>query len=357
LAWIRLNFQFKGSDPYQHLRGVFISKMLDLKSEETQFAIRAVREASRLVRQVQAELVSPALTKEDRSPVTVADFASQALVGRMISLDFPEDLLAAEESAAALREPAESGTLEQVTHFVRYSESQATPDQVCAWIDRGAAGTGSRFWTLDPIDGTKGFLRGDQYAIALALILSGKVQVGVLGCPNLVEGHRSQMGGEGSLLVAVRGEGAWWASLMDETAAIKPVRVSDRDGAAEARLLRSFESGHTNVSQVDLFADALGVQAEPVRMDSQAKYAVLAAGYGEIYLRLLSPKQPDYREKIWDQAAGSLIVEEAGGRVTDLQGQPLDFSRGRTLANNRGVLATNGRLHEAALQGLKAIQA
>jgi 3'(2'), 5'-bisphosphate nucleotidase len=210
---------------------------------------------------------------------------------------------------------------------------------------------------LDPIDGTKGFLRGDQYAIALALILSGKVQVGVLGCPNLVEGHRSQMGGEGSLLVAVRGEGAWWASLMDETAAIKPVRVSDRDGAAEARLLRSFESGHTNVSQVDLFADALGVQAEPVRMDSQAKYAVLAAGYGEIYLRLLSPKQPDYREKIWDQAAGSLIVEEAGGRVTDLQGRPLDFSRGRTLANNRGVLATNGRLHEAALQGLKAIQA
>jgi 3'(2'), 5'-bisphosphate nucleotidase len=92
-------------------------------------------------------------------------------------------------------------------------------------------------------------------------------------------------------------------------------------------------------------------------MDSQAKYAVLAAGYGEIYLRLLSPKQPDYREKIWDQAAGSLIVEEAGGRVTDLQGQPLDFSRGRTLANNRGVLATNGRLHEAAMQGLKAIQA
>ncbi|HEX9616582.1 MAG TPA: inositol monophosphatase family protein, partial [Anaerolineales bacterium] len=204
---------------------------------------------------------------------------------------------------------------------------------------------------------TKGFLRGDQYAIALALIVAGRVQISVLACPNLVEGYRPQAGGEGSLLVAVRGEGAWTASLLDETEPFSRVTVSERGRAAQARLLRSFESGHTNVSQVDLFAEALGVQAEPVRMDSQAKYAVLAAGHGEIYLRLLSPKQPDYREKIWDQAAGSLIVEEAGGLVTDLQGRPLDFSKGRTLADNRGVLATNGRLHTAALQGLQAIQA
>ena len=331
--------------------------MYNLKSDEAQFAIQAVRAASRLVKQVQAELVSAALTKEDRSPVTVADFASQALVGRMLARTYPQDPLVAEESASALREPAEGGTLERVTHFVSYFEAGAEPEQVCAWIDRGAAQPDTRFWTLDPIDGTKGFLRGDQYAIALALIVAGRVHISVLGCPNLVEGYRPQAGGEGSLLVAVRGEGAWTASLLDETEPFSRVKVSERGRAAQARLLRSFESGHTNVSQVDLFAEALGVQAEPVRMDSQAKYAVLAAGHGEIYLRLLSPKQPDYREKIWDQAAGSLIVEEAGGLVTDLQGRPLDFSKGRTLAENRGVLATNGRLHTAALQGLQAIQA
>ena len=62
-------------------------------------------------------------------------------------------------------------------------------------------------------------------------------------------------------------------------------------------------------------------------------------------------------EKVWDQAAGSIVVEEAGGRVSDLDGNSLDFSRGRTLANNRGVLATNGPLHEAFLAGLKAIGA
>jgi 3'(2'), 5'-bisphosphate nucleotidase len=330
--------------------------MDNLKSEETQFAIQAVRQASRLVKQVQAELVSPALTKDDRSPVTVADFASQAYVGCSLAQTFPGDVLVAEESASVLREPDERPTLEQVTHFVSYFEAGARPAVVCDWIDRGAGLPGDRFWTLDPIDGTKGFLRGDQYAVALALIENGQVQIGVLGCPNLVEGYRPEVGGEGSLLVAVRGEGAWTAPLLRESGRFSQVKVSERDHAAQARLLRSFESGHTNVSQVDLFAEALGVQAEPVRMDSQAKYAVLAAGHGEIYLRMLSPRQPDYREKIWDQAAGSLIVEEAGGQVTDLQGRNLDFSAGRTLANNRGILATNGLLHGTALQGLQAIQ-
>jgi len=91
-------------------------------------------------------------------------------------------------------------------------------------------------------------------------------------------------------------------------------------------------------------------------MDSQAKYAVLAAGGGEVIVRLLSPKLPDYREKIWDQAAGALVLEEAGGRITDLDGKPLEFTS-RVLVNNRGVLASNGHLHEALLKSLAAIQA
>jgi 3'(2'), 5'-bisphosphate nucleotidase len=90
-------------------------------------------------------------------------------------------------------------------------------------------------------------------------------------------------------------------------------------------------------------------------MDSQAKYAVLAAGQGDLLVRLLSPSMPDYREKIWDQAAGALIIEEAGGTITDLDGRTLDFAAGRTLAHNRGVVASNGHLHEAALAALKRI--
>ena len=60
-----------------------------------------------------------------------------------------------------------------------------TPEAIAAWIDKGNGNIAPRYWTLDPIDGTKGFIRGDQYAIALALIEQGQVKVGVLGCPSL----------------------------------------------------------------------------------------------------------------------------------------------------------------------------
>jgi HAL2 family 3'(2'),5'-bisphosphate nucleotidase len=214
----------------------------------------------------------------------------------------------------------------------------------------------ARFWTLDPIDGTKGFMRGDQYATALALVVKGQVQVGALACPNLEDGYRPDLEGVGSLVVAARGQGTWVASLAAPER-YERLRVSVRSQPNEARILRSFEAGHTNIDKIGEFAQVLGVQAPPIRMDSQAKYAVLAAGKGDILLRLLSPGQPDYKEKIWDQAAGSLVLEEAGGSITDLMGQRLDLTTGRSLQNNRGILASNGRYHPLALQALSAIGA
>lgn len=331
--------------------------MLNFDRPETKFALSIVRQASLLVKQVQAEMVSTALTKDDRSPVTVADFASQALIGRALSETFPNQPLVGEEDSAELRQPAGRNILEQVAQFVSSYTPQATPENVCSWIDHGAGEPADQFWTLDPIDGTKGFLRGNQYAVALALIVNGQVQIGVLGCPNLEEGYKSNPGGRGTLAISVRGEGAWLTSLENERDPFSELHVSDTNVATQARLLRSFESGHTNIGQIDYFAQELRVEVEPVRMDSQAKYVLLALGKGELYLRLLSSKQPDYREKIWDQAAGSLIVEEAGGRVSDLSGRVLDFTTGRTLLNNRGILASNGILHDEALQALREIDA
>ena len=99
----------------------------------------------------------------------------------------------------------------------------------------------------------------------------------------------------------------------------------------------------------------MGIQAEPVRMDSQAKYAVLASGKDCCFA--CSPPPSLTTAKIWDQAAGSIVVEEAGGKITDLHGKPLDFTAGRTLARNRGILASNTLLHPAALDALRAIEA
>ncbi len=321
------------------------------------FAIGAIRKAADIIQRVQREMVTPALTKEDRSPVTVADLAAQAVIGRMIAEQADGMRLVAEESSDPLRQVENHESLEQVTQFVRHVDASATPSSVCDWIDVGTAEPGERFWTLDPLDGTKGFLRGEQYAVALARVEHGRVVLGALACPNLLRPERPRSGGPGTCVVAVRGQGTWSRSLADGDEAWTRARVSDCRDASAARLLRSVESGHTNTGQIGQLIDSLEIGADPVAMDSQAKYAVLAAGGGDCLVRLLSSSRPDYQEKIWDQAAGSLAVMEAGGRVSDLAGRPLDFSTGRTLANNRGILATNGHLHDVLLEALARLNA
>jgi 3'(2'), 5'-bisphosphate nucleotidase len=156
----------------------------------------------------------------------------------------------------------------------------------------------------------------------------------------------------GTLVIALRDKGTW-ATPLDGPEHFIALRVSACTQPDQARILGSYEAEHTNQGQVDEFARHLGVKTDPLRLDSQAKYALLAGGQGELLLRLLSPARLDYREKIWDQAAGSLIIQEAGGKVTDLDGLPFDFSTGRALRHNRGMLASNGFLHQKALETLR----
>nr|MCU0232201.1 3'(2'),5'-bisphosphate nucleotidase [Acidobacteriota bacterium] len=179
---------------------------------ERRIAAGAVLEAARLAVAVRAERVAPqALAKADRSPVTIADFGSQAVICRLLRRAFPADPIVAEEAADALREPGGAATLAAVTEQVRRLEPTADRDAVCAWIDAGGGAVGPRFWTLDPIDGTKGFLRDDQYAIALALVVDGRVEVAALACPALPLAADRPAAPVGTIFVAVRGEGATMA--------------------------------------------------------------------------------------------------------------------------------------------------
>ena len=134
----------------------------------------------------------------------------------------------------------------------------------------------------------------------------------------------------------------------------RPVRTctsADRDDPESGRrFCESVESGHSAHGDAASVAERLGITAAPLRMDSQAKYAVVARGEADIYLRL--PTRAEYREKIWDHAAGALIVAEAGGTVTDIHGRPLEFHHGRELAANRGVIVSNGRLHDRVLEAI-----
>jgi HAL2 family 3'(2'),5'-bisphosphate nucleotidase len=321
-------------------------------------AVRAVRRAAIATRWAQGRLVSGnTLTKSDDSPVTVADFAAQAIVCNTLAEELGDVAVVGEETPDDLVDRPD--LLDGVASLVDMGvgTSNVTATDVIEAVGRGAsdAPRDGTYWTLDPIDGTKGFVRGDQYAIALALIDGGRVVFGVLGCPNLPNPD----GTRGALLVG-SGESAVMYPLDDAAGSDgasasegRPIRVDAAAVLSEARFCESVESGHSDQTHSVAIAQRLGITAEPYRIDSQCKYAAVARGDASIYLRL--PTRADYVEKIWDHAAGKFVVECAGGVVTDVTGAPLDFSHGKLLQANRGVVATNGRFHEQVLDAVGAV--
>lgn len=318
-----------------------------LYEREKQVAIQAVIAAAKLCEQVRKEQDSVAIAKPDRSPVTVADFGAQAVICQGLMESFPNDPVIGEENSTLLRTKTEQ--LAQVTQYVQAQIPSATTESVTTWIDRGNGEVASRYWTLDPIDGTKGYIRGDQYAIALALVEEGKLKVGVLGCPALSVDPAQPDGERGVLFVAVKGQGTTMIPLGG--GAPQPVYVQSNH-VDLFRLAESVVSEHSNPELQEVVAQAVGLTAPSVRIDSQAKYGVVARGEASLYLRFPSFKFPDHRQNTWDHAAGAIVVEEAGGRVTDMYGQPLDFSFGIKLLNNHGIIASNGVIHDAVLAAL-----
>lgn len=322
-----------------------------LYESERRVAVGAVLKAVGLCQAVRDALgPEETMAKRDKSPVTVADFGSQALICLDLLNAFPDDPIAAEEDATGLRTPSGAALEAKITHHVNAMIPGLTVDEILASIDRGTwrGGPTGRYWVLDPIDGTKGFLRGDQYAVALALVEEGEVVLGVLGCPNLPLEATRPDGTKGSLFVAVKGQGATLRRFGDPSE--RRVTVAESADPAGASYCESVEAEHSSHERTARIAAMLGVAKPPLRIDSQCKYGVVARGDVSIYLRL---PQAGYQEKIWDHAAGSIIVKEAGGAVSDVQGRPLDFSRGRTLHQSAGIVVTNGKLHPRVLAAVR----
>lgn len=320
----------------------------------------AVERAMLVTRLVQKQLGRlRAMTKDDKSPVTIADYAAQAVVAHELSRGLKgaggagSFVLVAEESAAFLKQPEHKAHLEATVAALRESGAwpEATEADVLAAIDLGAGepeATGA-FWTLDPIDGTKGFLRSQQYCIALARIDRGVVELGVMGCPNLPQSSGASLDvpdPRGVLLHALRGGGAF-----------DPVRLAVRSASVRqpVRIAESMESGHSDHSGSARIMNRAAPGYKAVRLDSQCKYAVVARGQADVYLRL--PVKPGYVERIWDHAAGSLIAAEAGCTVTDVEGRPLDFSLGRGLEANKGIVVAPAELHARVIAAIAEIRA
>ncbi|MEM9662644.1 MAG: inositol monophosphatase family protein, partial [Planctomycetota bacterium] len=213
-------------------------------------AQEAVVLSSGVCRQVQAALDEVrAITKDDKSPVTVADFASQAVVARVLRDRLGDVILVGEEDSKFLREPEHGAHLEAVTAAVREVFDNTDSDAVLELIDIGAGDTHhAGFWTLDPIDGTKGFLRGQQYAIALAYIERGTPVVGAMGCPNLPADFGKALDvpdAEGTVYIAIKGDGAGQiVGGGDPTT----VRRNDLEASDAIGVCGSVEKAHTNMS-------------------------------------------------------------------------------------------------------------
>ena len=372
--WTRLSLV---SHQLPSSKALFTTVKMSTYSKELEVAELAVQRATILTKKVFHEKAKGTLSKDDKSPVTIGDFGAQALIIHAIKKNFPNDQVVGEEEASSLRDDHKlRDQIWALVESTKLTDSSADKilggpvenvDAMLEAIDAGnsAGGSKGRIWALDPIDGTKGFLRGGQYAVCLALMVDGDVKVGVLGCPNLPVDDSAPLSadagvdqtdaeGKGVLFSAVAGHGATSRPMstggLAKSQAIHMKEVKD---ITQATFCESVEAGHSSHGDQFAIATKLGISKPSVRMDSQAKYASIARGAGDIYLRL--PVSATYQEKIWDHAAGDLIVREAGGQVTDSLGKRLDFSKGRTLAENKGVVAAPAAVHGYVLEVVKEV--
>jgi 3'(2'), 5'-bisphosphate nucleotidase len=344
--------------------------------QELRVAQLAVQRAAILTKKVFREKAKGTIDKNDKSPVTIGDFGAQALIISALKHNFPRDEIVAEEDADQLRENKSlqqtvwdlvaATKLDDIDSEKLLGGSVKDVDTMLGIIDMGKSkgGASGRIWAIDPIDGTKGFLRGGQYAVCLALMVDGDVKVGVLGCPNLPWddsaplstdiGENQTDEGRGVIFSAVKGNGARSTPLgIGAMAADRSISMQPLEIMSNATFCESVEAGHSSHSDQAQIAQKLGITKTNVRMDSQAKYGSIARGAGNIYLRL--PTSATYQEKIWDHAAGYLIVREAGGEVTDIHGKPLNFSIGRTLAENKGIVAAPASVHGEILKVVQEV--
>lgn len=319
----------------------------------------AVKRASVLARIV-SEGSLHAITKSDQSPVTIADFGAQAVIIGALKHAFPNDKVVGEESADDLRKDPELrdtvwNLVQEATKMDDFKNEIGElkdTDEMMDAIDWGSyeGGSKGRMWALDPIDGTKGFLRKGQYAVCLALAVDAQVVAGSIGCPNLLLDYRNQESEKGVLFSAVINQGAFQSALFRNSEPT-PIKFNDISSTETATFCESVEAGHSSHDTQANIAKELGITKPSVRMDSQAKYCSIARGDGDIYLRL--PVSATYEEKIWDHAAGNVLITEAGGVVTDMFGHKLDFGVGRTLKNNKGIVAAAKSIHSDVLEAVK----
>ncbi|KAA0052726.1 putative PAP-specific phosphatase [Cucumis melo var. makuwa] len=381
--------------------------------KELEAAIDVVQRACRICVDVKSSLLSAdgqVLEKNDQTPVTVADFGVQALVSLELGNLFPSIPLVAEEDSTFLRANNLAHSVLTVVTEKSSSPNELTQDDVLEAIDRGANvafAFGSKpatYWVLDPIDGTRGFLRGNDvlYVVGLALVVEGEIVLGVMGCPNwhrdLSEESNSEdleRGGvwsrSGAIMIAHAGSGTWTRRLSDIQSPSKMFHNWTRCFVDEYSLVRearfcipdsqTWESLPPSTSlQATTNADQVGngqILLLRTCCGSLCKYFMVASGRASVFILrarsqtiikvflcfpfVMSKNSNATSEEFnvvamqtWDHAIGMICVHEAGGKVTDWKGNDIDLAADqagrRILSPSGGVLVSNGHLHDLIIE-------
>jgi 3'(2'), 5'-bisphosphate nucleotidase len=353
-------------------------------AKELEIACLAVQRAARLTKSILASVDKGALDKQDNTPVTIADFAAQALIISALHHVFPADQFVGEESSGALRENPQ--LLDRVWEVVSTTKlddvdgeekgivlaTPSSPDEMLNLIDLGGKGAGGpegRIWVLDPVDGTATFIKGQQYAVCLALLEDGQQKVGVLGCPNLklesdlqrtrVQENVVDSAGAGQMLSAVLGQGAYIQPLSNTTRLLEGQRqrlpTRQPTDPSNVRFVDCAYADSTDYNKHGLVATALGAPwpATADLWSSQMRYVALAVGECNTLIKIV--RQQDHRSSIWDHAGGMLIAQEVGCTITDVRGDPVSCGQGRKLAGAYGLVVAPAPVHASVLEAVKEV--
>lgn len=268
--------------------------------------------------------------KADQSPVTLADFASQIFIVSELKNHFSDDeIIAEEENTDFIGKRAENSVkqcfnelnisgLENVKDFIKY---------------RGK--TSERQWTVDPIDGTIGFQKGLFYAVGVGLMVNSVPKVCAIAVPNY-------SGKSIAIFSAEQGHGTY---VSYNNNSFIPIKVSQKNNLKDFRLCHSL---HYDKPWILKFARKIGIN-NFIQMDSMVKFAMVADGSADLYIKPIDMEH----SFTWDFLPGDLIVREAGGKVTDLDGTPIRFKQDNCIFTKPGIISSNGVIHKEILRLIK----
>lgn len=265
--------------------------------------------------------------KLDQSPVTLADFASQIYIISQLKENFPDDEIIAEEENIDFINLKAENLIKQCFKELNLMKLKDIKDNV-----RFRGKSSERQWTVDPIDGTLGYQEGLSYAVGIGFMVESIPKICAIAVPNYLNKSLA-------IFSAEEGQGS---QVSHNNENFNPIVVNQNETIDNIHLCHSL---HYDQPWVLDFAKKIGIK-NYIQIDSMAKFCMVAEGNADLYIKPLDVAH----SFTWDFMPGNLIVKEAGGEVTDLNGESLHFKKEKCLWTAPGIIASNGLLHNKILE-------